>query len=388
MATSFPFPDIKVDALDITPEIPFLRDVPWLKYTLFQNSLYDYCVAATIFLVLTLMIVSRRVLLNKLTVAADGRTDGPAAFFHGLLLKLSPFVLMLCAFYVASKRLELSLWIDKSLSIITSVIVTVQTVRIINQMVTYIILKARAVKGAAESGNGLNMGDNIASLARFGVWTAGVLFMLDNLGFNVSTFVAGLGIGGAALALASQAILGDTFSAFAISLDRPFAVGDFIVVDQLSGTVEHIGLKTTRIRSITGELLIFSNSDLTKSRICNFQQMTRRRILFQIGIVYQTDPEIVRKIPLLLRSIVESQPLTQFERGHFKAYGPSSLDFEVVYFVLSPEYVKYMDTQEAINFAIMDAFRQEGIQFAYPTQTVYVTQERQNPGISASRSLV
>lgn len=388
MAEGFSFPNIKVDSLDITPEIPILREIPWLKYTLFGNSFYDYFIATLIFLFLTLMIVSRKLLLAKLTEAADGDSHGPAAFFHGLLLKLSPSVLMLCAFYVASKRLQLAGWLEKTFAVVTTVIVTVQTVRIINQMLTYVILKARAVKGASETGSSLNMGDNIASLARFGVWTAGVLFMLDNLGFNVSTFVAGLGIGGAALALASQAILGDTFSAFAISLDRPFAVGDFIVVDKLSGTVEHIGLKTTRIRSITGELLIFSNSDLTKSRICNFQQMTRRRILFQIGIIYQTSPEIVRLVPKMLRDIVEAQPLTQFERAHFKAYGPSSLDFEVVYFVLSPEYVVYMDTQQAINFAIMDTFQKAGIQFAYPTQTLFLSQESQVPLPPPTSSLV
>lgn len=371
MSQGFSIAQLNLDPLDITPEIPFLKNVVWLKFSLFGNSLYDYSVSAVIFILLAMMIVSRHLLLAKLANAAHLEVNGPAAFVRGVLLKLSPFALFLVAFYIASKRLVLPSAIEKTIGVVTVIVVTVQTVRIVNEMVTYAIKRARSLKGAGNSAIG-NMSDNMSALARAGVWTAGILFMLDNLGFNVSTFVAGLGIGGAALALASQAILGDTFSSFAIAMDRPFAVGDFIVVDQLCGTVEHIGLKTTRVRSLSGELLIFANSDLTKSRICNFQQMSKRRCLMSLGVIYQTSPELVRKIPEILKQAVECQPITQFERAHFKSFGQSSLDFEVVYHVQSPEFTKYMDTQQAINFAIMDTFKAEGIEFAYPTQTLFV----------------
>ncbi len=371
MSQGFSITQLNIDPLDITPELPFLKNVVWLKFSLFGNSLYDYCVSGFIFILLALIIVSRHLLLAKLADAAHLKVNGPAAFIRGVLLKLSPFALFLVAFYVASKRLVLPTMIEKSISVVTIMVLTVQTVRIVNEMLTYAINRMRSLKGIGGSSAG-NMSDNMSALARTGVWTAGLLFMLDNLGFNVSTFVAGLGIGGAALALASQAILGDTFSSFAIAMDRPFAVGDFIVVDQLCGTVEHIGLKTTRVRSLSGELLIFSNSDLTKSRICNFQQMSRRRILFSIGVVYQTPPEQVRKIPEILKQAVESQSMTQFDRAHFKSYGDSSLNFEVVYFVLSPDYGKFMDIQQSINFAIMDTFKTECIDFAYPTQTLFL----------------
>jgi small-conductance mechanosensitive channel len=362
---------LNLDPLDITPEIPFLKNIVWLKFSLFGNSLYDYSVSGIIFVILAMMIVSRQLLLAKLANAAHLEVNGPAAFVRGILLKLSPFALFLVAFYIASKRLVIPSAIEKTISVVTVIVVTVQTVRIVNEMVTYAIKRARSLKGATNTTVG-NMSDNMSALARAGVWTAGILFMLDNLGFNVSTFVAGLGIGGAALALASQAILGDTFSSFAIALDRPFTVGDFIVVDTLCGTVEHIGLKTTRVRSLSGELLIFSNSDLTKSRICNFQQMSRRRCLMSLGVIYQTSPEIVRKIPEMLKQAVDSQPLTQFDRAHFKSFGQSSLNFEVVFFVLSPEYNKFMDIQQAINFNLLETFKAVGIEFAYPTQTVFL----------------
>ena len=207
-------------------------------------------------------------------------------------------------------------------------------------------------------------------LATVLVWVAVILVALDNLGIEVTAMVAGLGIGGVAVALAVQNILGDLFASLSIVLDKPFVYGDFIVVGDLSGTVEKVGLKTTRLRSISGEQLIFSNSDLLQSRIRNYKRMFERRASFTVGVVYQTSREQVAAIPDLLRTAVEAQEDLRFDRAHFKGFGPSSLDFEVVYYVLRPDYNLYMDRQQAINLAIMDAFAAGGIDFALPTQTL------------------
>lgn len=211
----------------------------------------------------------------------------------------------------------------------------------------------------------------LSYLARFALWTVLVLLLLDNLGVRVTALVAGLGIGGVAVALALQNVLGDLFASLAIALDKPFQIGDFIIVDQYLGTVEHIGLKTTRVRSLWGEQLVFSNNDLLQSRIRNFKRMTERRVVFNVAVVYQTPYEKLARIPRILQEVVEQQPV-RFDRAHFKEYGESGLVFEVVYYVLDPDYTVYMDIQQAINLKLFRRFQQEGIEFAYPTRTVYV----------------
>jgi small-conductance mechanosensitive channel len=208
-------------------------------------------------------------------------------------------------------------------------------------------------------------------VGRMVLWTIVVLLALDNMGVNVTALVAGLGVGGIAVALAAQNILGDLFASMSIVLDKPFVLGDFIVVNEYMGTVEYVGLKTTRLRSLTGEQLVFSNNDLLQSRVRNYGRMKERRIQFGVGVVYETSREKLSAIPGMLKEAVEAQEPARFDRAHLKAFGASSLDFEVVYFVKVPDYTKYMDVQQAINLRILERFEAEKIEFAYPTQTVY-----------------
>lgn len=207
------------------------------------------------------------------------------------------------------------------------------------------------------------------------LWSIIVLLVLDNLGVNITALVAGLGVGGIAVALAVQTILGDLFASLSIVLDKPFVVGDFLIVDDLLGSVEYVGLKTTRLRSLSGEQLIFSNSDLLKSRIRNYGRMYERRVVFNIGVTYQTPRDKLIKIPKIIREAVEQQDKTRFDRSHFKEYGDFALIFESVYYVLGPDYNEYMDIQQAINLHIHEGFEQEGIEFAYPTQTLFVQKQ-------------
>lgn len=213
---------------------------------------------------------------------------------------------------------------------------------------------------------------NITLAIRWAIWGVGAIFILDNLGLNISTLVAGFGIGGIAVAMASQAVLGDLFSSLSIFIDKPFEIGDSIAVDNLNGTVENIGLKTTRVRSVSGEQLIFSNSDLTKSRIKNFKRMEVRRIAFKLGVAYQTSLEKLTLVPDLIKNIFSKMDGVTLDRVHFESFGDFALHYEIVYFVLSSDYNVYMDKQQQINFLVKELFERERIEFAYPTQTLFV----------------
>ncbi|MBT9311715.1 mechanosensitive ion channel family protein [Leptothoe kymatousa] len=204
------------------------------------------------------------------------------------------------------------------------------------------------------------------------LWAIGIVFVLDNLGFDISAVVTGLGIGGVAIALASQGILQDLFSYFSILLDRPFEIGDFIIVGDMAGTVVQVGIKTTRLKSIDGEQLILANTDLTASRIQNFQRMVQRRVLFTLGVAYETDRAHLENIPTMVREVIEATANVVFDRAHFATFGKFSLDFEVVYLVETNDYLMYRDVQHQINLAIKQRFDQAGIEFAYPTQVIFL----------------
>ena len=215
----------------------------------------------------------------------------------------------------------------------------------------------------------------LSFIARLLLWITVFLLVIDNLGIDVTALVAGMGIGGIAIALAVQNILGDLFASLSIVLDKPFVNGDFIVVGDLAGSVEHVGIKTTRIRSLSGEQLVFSNSDLLQSRIRNFGRMEQRRVVFSLGVTYQTPAEKLERIPSLIEAAVEAQEQVRFDRSHFASYGDSSLNFETVYYVESSDYTQHMDILQAVNLRIYRTFEDEGIEFAYPTQTLFMAKE-------------
>jgi small-conductance mechanosensitive channel len=212
----------------------------------------------------------------------------------------------------------------------------------------------------------------IAFVSKIVIWSVLVLVALDSMGINITTVVAGLGIGGVAVALAVQNILGDLFASLSIILDKPFVIGDFIILNEYLGVVEYIGLKTTRVRSLSGEQIVFSNSDLLNSRVRNYGRMFERRVPFTIGVTYDTPRDKLKRIPDIIRDAVDAQDKTRFDRSHFMKYGDFALQFETVYYVLSPDYNIYMDIQQSINLMIHEAFEREQISFAYPTQTLYM----------------
>ncbi|MGH8709284.1 MAG: mechanosensitive ion channel family protein, partial [Burkholderiales bacterium] len=278
------------------------------------------------------------------------------------------------ALYAGASALEIPARLDRLLESVAMVALVAQfalwTNRWVLQWLALRAETARAVDPAATTTVNL-----LGFVARVVVWALALLLALDQLGFNVTALVAGLGIGGIAVALAVQNVLGDLFASMAIVLDKPFQVGDFIIVGDKLGTVEKVGLKTTRVKSLWGEQLVFANAQLLNSQISNYKRMQERRIVFAVGVTYETPLEKLRAIPGWLKAAVEAQPNLRFDRAHFKEYADFALIFETVYYVLSPDYNLYMDRQQAINFAIYEKFASEGVQFAYPTRTLYLRRD-------------
>jgi small-conductance mechanosensitive channel len=218
--------------------------------------------------------------------------------------------------------------------------------------------------------------DIINFVAGLVVWSLLILVALDNFGVNITALLAGLGVGGVAVALALQNVLGDLFASLSIALDKPFVVGDRLAIDTFIGNVEHIGIKTTRLRSETGEQIILSNADILKSRVRNFGRAQEQRTLANIRVTYETPSDKLQEIPKLLESIVREQANARFDRCHLKSLGESALHFELSYFVRQPSSNSLLDLQQAVNFRILEEFRRLGVEFDYPTQRVILAQPR------------
>ncbi len=343
----------------------------------FGNSVEDWTIAFIIMVVtfIILKVIQKIAVLKISKLARRTKTDIDDLVVD-ILSGTKIFTLLVASIYVGSYVLTLPSAIFTLWQKTVMLVLILQAGFWMGSGIAFLL--GRAVKK--------RMDENAAStttitflgfIARIFLWSIVLLLILDNLGVNITSLVAGLGIGGIAIALAMQNILADLFASLSIVLDKPFVIGDFIVVDQLMGTIEYIGMKTTRIRSLSGEELIFSNNDLLKSRIHNYKRMFERRIVYGFGVIYQTPLEKLKLINNIISDIIKSQNQARFDRVHFKEYGDSSLNFEVVYFVTNPDYNIYMDLQQAINLEMFRRFQEEGIEFAYPTRTLFIQRERE-----------
>ena len=275
--------------------------------------------------------------------------------------------------YAGLKSLVWPERISKILEVIFVVIITYYSIRLVSSIIVMLLQTyIRKQEGGEEK---VKQMGGVILIINILIWITGLVFMIGNLGYDVSAIIAGMGIGGIAIALAAQNIIGDLFNYFVIFFDRPFEVGDFLVIEDKNGIVDKIGIKTTRIKTLSGEQLVFSNSDMTSSRIHNYKKMQRRRIVFGVGVTYETPLEQVKMIPGILKGIVESEKRVDFDRAHFKAFGDSSLDFEIVYIINSADFNTYMDIQQDFNLQIYQKFEELGISIAFPTRTLYLRNE-------------
>ena len=276
--------------------------------------------------------------------------------------------------FAAARYLHFSEAFDLWMLWLFSAVMLNRIIRIIASFMDHVTDKVYLKREGVDSGSRGAI-KHIVLILKIAVAGVLIVLALDNLGFNISAMIAGLGVTGIVIGLAVQNIMGDLFSSFCIIFDKPFEVGDFIIVGDFMGVVENVGIKTTRLTSLGGEQLVFSNSDLTGSRIRNYKRMAKRRVVFNLSVEYGTEEEKLKNIPSDVKTIIGAIDDTAFDRAHFQRIGDSSLLFEVVYYVLSSDYNKYMDIQQEINLAILSKFRREGINFAFPTQTLYVKKE-------------
>ncbi|AYB31395.1 mechanosensitive ion channel family protein [Chryseolinea soli] len=349
-----------------------MEDLLNQKY--FGNTVQDYLIAAGVILLgMSLMAVFKKIILGRLKKWSEKTETNLDNYAVAGLEKFGLPIFNFIVIYAGLNYLTFSPKATRVLEIAIAVVITFFVLRLISTTVL-LTLQTRVRKQEQGEEKVKQLG-GIMLILNIVIWALGILVLFDNLGYNVTTIIAGLGIGGIAIALAAQNILGDLFNYFVIFFDRPFEIGDYIVIDDKKGNVEHIGIKTTRLKSLTGEQLVFSNSDLSKSRIHNFKRMERRRIAFVLGVVYQTPPSLLREIPGIIKKIVEAQKETTLDRVHFLTYGEYSLKYEIVYFVENSDYNRYADIQQEINLQIYDAFLAKGIQFAYPTQTTFMAKD-------------
>jgi small-conductance mechanosensitive channel len=351
-----------------------MQEYLFLDRVIFSNTLAQWLVALGIVVLVTLGLrIAFRILLRRVRAIADRTATDLDDLAAELLEKTRTLFILLIAIWAGSRGLELPQdgWLDKVLRGVLIVGLLLQGGFWGMGVIGYLVKRQR--KRQLEEDPGMATAIGAAGfIANLALWSILLLTALGTFGVDITARVASLGIGGVAVALALQNVLGDLFASLSIVLDKPFVLGDFIIVGDFMGTVEHVGLKTTRIRSLSGEQIVFSNSDLLASRIRNYKRMNERRALFAVGVTYDTPSEKLRRIPEIIRSAVESQDQTRFDRSNFKQFGASSLDFETVYFMLVPDYNTYMATQEAINLELVERFAEQDIEFAFPTRTLYV----------------
>jgi small-conductance mechanosensitive channel len=342
-----------------------------LKHLFGKNSMEELLVVLGITILCALgLYAARRILAHTLSALNRKIPGDIPQILADTVKRTSVPVILVISVYAGSETLTLPHALE---ALLRSVVVIAALVQV--GIWGHFLAARLAAHYLSRKGDGNEVASGIGVLtilARIVVWTGVALLILDNLGFNITTLVAGLGIGGIAIALAAQHILGDLFASVSILLDKPFRVGEFIIVGDLMGSVEYIGLKTTRIRSLSGEELVFSNSDLLSSRLRNYKTMRERRVVFTVGVEYSTPYDKVKRIPQLIREIIQSMAGTRVDRSHFSTYAESSLNFETVYYVLDPDYNRYMDIQQEINLRVFEAFQKEGIVFAFPSRTVYL----------------
>jgi small-conductance mechanosensitive channel len=338
------------------------------------NNLSDYLnafIAFSIAIVLSLCL--KYIVIKRFKTLAERTKNLVDDFIVSLLLSMKlPFYLVI-SIYIATQFLVLHIAMRKMIDAVVVISVVYQLTTITIILLDYFLTKRveDANRSKVEHIQGL-----IQFVIKVTLWAIGLLFILSNLGVNITSLVAGLGIGGIAVALAVQNILGDLFSYFAIFFDKPFVKGDFIIIGTEMGVIEKVGLKTTRVRALQGEEIVISNSELTSSRIQNFKKMEERRVAFTFGVVYETTLEKLEKIPHQVQTIITANEGVRFDRAHLQSLGDSAYVFEVVYYVKSADYNEYMDIHQSILFSIIAAFTEENIAFAFPTQTIHLAQHK------------
>jgi small-conductance mechanosensitive channel len=345
------------------------------NFQLWGNSGWDYFVSFLIFMGLMLVFKIFKMIilayLSKLSQKTDNDVDD---FAIKMIKELKPPFYLVIAFYIAIRPLELNDLVGKIVFGLFIVVVIFQAVLIAQKIIDYILEKKILIniEDAEDAQNKRAVIRLLSKIFKIVLWVVGALMVLSNLGVDVTSLIAGLGVGGIAVAFALQGVLGDLFASFSIFIDQPFKVGDYVQAGTESGTVKKVGMKTSRIQTLSGEELVVVNTDIGSSRVRNFSRMDKRRVKYNIGVVYGTSSKKLKEIPEIIKKIVEKEEDASFDRVRFTTFGDSSLIFEVLYHINKSDYDLYLEVQEKINLAIYEEFEKKKIEFAFPTQTIHV----------------
>lgn len=307
-----------------------------------------------------------RIITNRLRKMAKGSRSGFVGIAAEMLSRTSHILLIALSLLIALKVVELPERWETAMSHGWFVALAFQ---IALWMDTAVRLWMESLTHDGKARNPVTT-TIIGIMIRIVIWTMMLLSILSNLGVDITAMVASLGVGGIAIALAVQTLLSDVFASLSIGVDKPFEIGDFIVFGEVAGTIEHIGLRTTRIRALSGEQIVCANADMLTQTLHNYKRMSTRRIVFKFGITYNTPSDKVREVSALVKRIIDGVENANFDRAHFLAFDDSQLTFEVVYIMQVPDYNAYMDAQQEINLQLLDGIREMGVQFAFPTRSV------------------
>lgn len=350
---------------NLTYVVPFVGEYDFTK---FVSALIVFAILTTLFWILRAVILIRVKALAVRTISTFDDTLVTA------VESIKAWVYTVVALFAALQFFSLPPTLDLISKGIFYFVVVLQIISVASCFIDY-FMKRFLEKDTDESGDidpaAAMAADMMTLITKIVLWIFGTIFVLSNLGIEVTSLIAGLGVGGIAVAFALQGVLGDLFASFSIYFDKPFRIGDYIIIGSDSGTVEKIGIKSTRIRTLQGEELVVSNTELTTARVQNFKRMSERRIVSQFGITYETSQENIHKVPDVVKNIFTDISGARLDRVHFTTFADSALVFELVYFINSSNYTEYLDKQQTFNFELMRILSELGIKFAYPTQTIY-----------------
>lgn len=345
----------------------------WLQNEIWGNTLQAYFIAAAIFvgIIVGIKIVKRVVVwrLQKLVKKTENDIDDLVISIINTFTW--PFEILV-AFVISIQFLNLTDIVEQIGDYVLIIGLSVFVVLALQKVIDYIIKKIITQRSEDDEDFDASVFRVLGKIIKLILWVVAILIVVQNFGYDVTALVAGLGVGGIAIAFALQGVLSDMFSYFSIYFDKPFRAGDFIVVGKKSGTVERIGIKSTRLRTLQGEELVVSNKELTEAKVHNYKRMKSRRVVLEFGVTYDTKTEMLREIPKIIAKLISPVDNAKFDRAHFKKFGDSALIFEVVYHIQSEDYEEYMDVQEKVNLGVKEELENRGIEFAYPTYSVFL----------------
>jgi len=348
------------------------------NYMFLDNYVWEWILAIVITLTIyAFLVFIKKIAEKRLKTFAQKTSTNLDDYLLKMLSSISKIFIFLSAINIGSNIVTLNENVNSVLGHAFLLILFWQITRWIVLVTNIIFTRYKKIKETNNDMHGVTAINGLTAISKFIIWLIFLMLAMDNLGVDITALVAGLGIGGLAIALAAQSILGDLFASLTIMIDKPIAIGDYVVVDNFMGNVKAIGIKSTKLESLTGEEIIISNSDLLNSRLRNYHQsrMKKRRSSMKIGIVYETNSNDLKRIQEILREIVKSNPKTEYIRAIFTNFGDFSLDFELTYNVLSPDYETLTEINHEIRLKIFETFEKEGLKFAYPTRTVHLTKE-------------